>query len=106
MAAAKIGFSNSSLNLYSGRGMKIFKYFVVSLTLLSGTTLSYGQLKSNTVDSRQVSITVAKLLEQAHFTRQKLDSAMSRKVLDTYLESLDYTKLFFTQEDIDKITRK
>jgi carboxyl-terminal processing protease len=86
--------------------MKIFKYLVVSLTLLSGTTLSYGQLKSNTVDSRQVAITVAKLLEQAHFTRQKLDSSMGRKVLDTYLESLDYTKLFFTQEDIDKIHQK
>jgi carboxyl-terminal processing protease len=86
--------------------MKIFKFLVVSLTLLSGTTLSYGQLKSNTVDSRQVAITVAKLLEQAHFTRQKLDSSMGRKVLDTYLESLDYTKLFFTQEDIDKIHQK
>jgi carboxyl-terminal processing protease len=99
-------FSNSSVNLYSGRGMKIFKYLVVSLTLLSVTTQSYGQLKSNTVDSRQVAITVAKLLEQAHFTRQKLDSSTSRKVLDTYLESLDYTKLFFTQEDIDKIHQK
>ena len=86
--------------------MKIFKYLVVSLTLVSVTTLSHGQLKSNTVDSRQVAITVAKLLEQAHFTRQKLDSSMSRKVLDTYLESLDYTKLFFTQEDIDKIHQK
>jgi carboxyl-terminal processing protease len=86
--------------------MKIFKYLVVSLTLLSVTTLSNGQLKSNTVDSRQVAITVAKLLEQAHFTRQKLDSSTSRKVLDTYLESLDYTKLFFTQEDIDKIHQK
>jgi len=106
MAAAKIVFSKSSVNLYSGRGMKIFKYLVVSLTLVSVTTISHGQLKSNTVDSRQVAITVAKLLEQAHFTRQKLDSSMSRKVLDTYLESLDYTKLFFTQEDIDKIHQK
>jgi carboxyl-terminal processing protease len=106
MAAAKIVFSKSSVNLYSGRGMKIFKYLVVSLTLVSVTTLSHGQLKSNTVDSRQVAITVAKLLEQAHFTRQKLDSSMSRKVLDTYLESLDYTKLFFTQEDIDNIHQK
>ncbi len=86
--------------------MKILKYLVVSLTLVSVTTLSHGQLKSNTVDSRQVAITVAKLLEQAHFTRQKLDSSMSRKVLDTYLESLDYTKLFFTQEDIDNIHQK
>jgi carboxyl-terminal processing protease len=86
--------------------MKNLKYLVVSLSLVLVTTLSFGQLKSNTVDSRQVAITVAKLLEQAHFTRQKLDGSMSRKVLDTYLESLDYTKLFFTQEDIDKIHQK
>jgi carboxyl-terminal processing protease len=86
--------------------MKISKYLVVSLSLVLVTTLSFGQLKSNTVDSRQVAITVTKLLEQAHFTRQKLDGSMSRKVLDTYLESLDYTKLFFTQEDIDKIHQK
>jgi carboxyl-terminal processing protease len=99
-------FSNSSVNLYSFRGMKILKYLGVSLSLVSVATLSFGQLKSNTVDSRQVAITVSKLLEQAHFTRQKLDANMSRKVLDTYLETLDYTKLFFTQEDIDKIHQK
>jgi carboxyl-terminal processing protease len=99
-------FSNSSVNLYSFRGMKILKYLGVSLSLVSVVTLSFGQLKSNTVDSRQVAITVSKLLEQAHFTRQKLDANMSRKVLDTYLETLDYTKLFFTQEDIDKIHQK
>jgi carboxyl-terminal processing protease len=105
-AAAKMVFSNSSVNLYSFRGMKILKYLGVSLSLVSVATLSFGQLKSNTVDSRQVAITVSKLLEQAHFTRQKLDANMSRKVLDTYLETLDYTKLFFTQEDIDKIHQK
>jgi carboxyl-terminal processing protease len=31
---------------------------------------------------------------------------MSKRVLDTYLQTLDYTKLFFTQEDIDQIYRK
>src|SRR5258707_3097484 len=101
MAAAKIVFSKSSVNLYSGRGMKIFKYLVVSLTLVSVTTLSQGQLKSNTVDSRQVGITVAKLLEQAHFTPQKLGSSIRRHVLETYLESLAYTRLLFTPDDID-----
>jgi carboxyl-terminal processing protease len=86
--------------------MKKFKYLVVLLSLALVTTISFGQLKSNTVDSRQVAITVSKLLEQAHFTRQKLDASTTRKVLDTYLETLDYTKLFFTQEDVDKIHQK
>jgi carboxyl-terminal processing protease len=86
--------------------MKKFKYLVVLLSLALVTTITFGQLKSNTVDSRQVAITVSKLLEQAHFTRQKLDASTTRKVLDTYLETLDYTKLFFTQEDVDKIHQK
>jgi carboxyl-terminal processing protease len=62
--------------------------------------------QASSVDPRQVTITVAKLLEQGHYSRQKLDAAMSKKVLDTYLQTLDYTKLFFTQEDIDQIYRK
>src|ERR1700745_4537794 len=31
---------------------------------------------------------------------------MSKRILETYLENLDYNKLFFTQEDIDQITQK
>jgi hypothetical protein len=31
---------------------------------------------------------------------------MSERILETYLESLDYNRLFFTQEDIDQIIKK
>ncbi|MGA8660513.1 MAG: carboxy terminal-processing peptidase [Chthoniobacterales bacterium] len=62
--------------------------------------------KAGGADPRQVAITVGKLLEQGHYTKQKLDDQLSAKVLDTYLENLDYTKLFFTQEDIDQIHQK
>ena len=31
---------------------------------------------------------------------------MSKRILETYLENLDYSKLFFTQEDIDQFTQK
>lgn len=62
--------------------------------------------KAGGADPRQVAITVAKLLEQGHYTKQKLDDQISAKVLNTYLENLDYTKLFFTQEDIDQINQK
>jgi Peptidase family S41/Tail specific protease N-terminal domain len=34
------------------------------------------------------------------YTQRKLDSDMAKQILETYLESLDYDKLFFTQEDI------
>ncbi len=31
---------------------------------------------------------------------------MSKRILETYLENLDYNKLFFTQEDVDQFTQK
>jgi carboxyl-terminal processing protease len=86
--------------------MKITRTAFLGLSLLFATNCSIGQLKQSSADSRQIAITVARLLEQAHYSRQKLDDAMARKILDTYLEDLDYTKLFFTQADIDEIYRK
>ncbi|HEY0793298.1 MAG TPA: carboxy terminal-processing peptidase [Chthoniobacterales bacterium] len=62
--------------------------------------------KISVADSRQVAATVVKLMEQGHYSRQKLDNAMAQKVLDTYLNNLDYNRLFFTQEDIAEIKQK
>lgn len=53
----------------------------------------------------QVSIYVAQMLERGHLTRQPLDGAMSRKLLDNYLQSLDYNRMFFTQQDVDMLYR-
>ena len=55
------------------------------------------------VDLHAVEATVGQILEQDHYTQRKLDSNMAKQVLETYLEILDYNKLFFTQEDIDQI---
>jgi carboxyl-terminal processing protease len=86
--------------------MKITSVAFLGLSVLCATNCSIGQLKQSSADSRQIAITVARLLEQAHYSRQKLDDGMAKKILDTYLEDLDYTKLFFTQEDIDGIYHK
>src|SRR5258708_18975522 len=53
-----------------------------------------------------VAMSVGRLLEEGHYTRQKLNEEVSRKFLQTYLEMLDYSHLFFTQEDVDAITAK
>ncbi len=47
--------------------------------------------------------TVGQILEQAEYTQHKFDAGMGKQILETYLESLDLNKLFFTQEDIDQI---
>src|SRR5215216_4719251 len=53
-----------------------------------------------------VAMSVGRLLEEGHYTRQKLNEEVSKKFLQTYLEMLDFSHLFFTQEDVDTITSK
>ena len=51
-------------------------------------------------------MSVGRLLEEGHYTRQKLNEDVSKKFLQTYLEMLDFSHLFFTQKDIDELTAK
>jgi carboxyl-terminal processing protease len=51
-------------------------------------------------------MSVGRLLEEGHYTRQKLNEEVSKKFLQTYLEMLDFSHLFFTQQDVDEITAK
>src|SRR5881398_2077414 len=53
-----------------------------------------------------IAISVGRLLEEGHYTRQKLNEEVSRKFLLSYLELLDFSHLFFTQQDIDAVTAK
>ncbi len=53
-----------------------------------------------------VAMSVGRLLEEGQYTRQKLNEEVSKKFLQTYLEMLDFSHLFFTQEDVDAITAK
>jgi carboxyl-terminal processing protease len=51
-------------------------------------------------------MSVGRLLEEGHYTRQKLNEEVSKKFLQTYLEMLDFSHLFFTQKDIDELNAK
>src|SRR5438309_3115209 len=53
-----------------------------------------------------IAMSVGRLLEEGHYTRQKLNDEISKKFLQTYLELLDYSHLFFTQKDIDELSAK
>src|SRR5207245_10772365 len=50
-----------------------------------------------------IAMSVGRLLEEGHYTRQKLNEAVSRKFLQTYLEMLDFSHLFVTQKDVDDL---
>ena len=57
-------------------------------------------------DTEQICVSVGRLLEEGHYTHQPLNDEMSRKFLRTYLELLDYSHLFFTQQDVDALNAK
>ncbi len=56
---------------------------------------------STVAEQSRVCSGVGLLLEQGHYSRHKLDEAMSRQLLRNYIDELDYEHLFFTQKDID-----
>src|SRR6202011_1835479 len=97
------GISHGSLR--AAQCMKTIRIVTVTTLICLTAAYAFAENKSSTADPRQVAITVGRLLEQGHYSRQRLDARMSRKVLDSYLQNLDYNKLFFTQEDIDKVVR-
>jgi carboxyl-terminal processing protease len=53
-----------------------------------------------------IAMSVGRLLEEGHYTRQKLNEEVSKKFLQTYLEMLDFSHLFFTQNDVDELIAK
>src|SRR2546430_4286189 len=53
-----------------------------------------------------IAMSVGRLLEEGHYTKQKLNEDVSRKFLQTYLEMLDFSHLFFTQKDVDELNAK
>ncbi len=57
-------------------------------------------------DAGNVTTSVGRLLEEGHYTHQALNDDVSKKFLKTYLELLDFSHLFFTQQDVDMLTSK
>src|SRR6266699_4787841 len=53
-----------------------------------------------------IAMSVGRLLEEGNYTRQKLNEEVSNKFLQTYLEMLDFSHLFFTQKDVDELNTK
>ncbi len=72
-------------------------------SLLSLTAAAPVQAKS---DLEQVEVSVGRLLEEGHYTHQPLNDEISKKFLRTYLELLDFSHLFFTQQDVDALYAK
>ncbi len=80
--------------------MKFSLPLAVGCSLLLSVPLTACRA-ADTPDAGQIAVSVAKALEKLHYTAHPLDNSISAKLLKTYIETLDYNKLFFTQQDID-----
>src|ERR1044071_3414142 len=81
-----------------------FRTLALPVVLLT-FALASPQIRAKS-DAEQVAVSVGRLLEEGHYTHQPLNDEVSRKFLRTYLEILDFSHLFFTQQDIDMLTAK
>src|SRR5437870_1427112 len=85
--------------------MKLRFPLLSAITAVSLITATPQALQAKS-DSEQICVSVGRLLEEGHYTHQQLNDEMSKKVLRSYLELLDFSHLFFTQQDIDAMTAK
>jgi carboxyl-terminal processing protease len=86
--------------------MKCSHILLAAVLFYPGIACVVAEEGTDPVDLHAVEATVGQLLEQDHYTQRKLDAKVAKQILETYLESLDYNKLFFTQEDIDQISNE
>lgn len=87
--------------------MNFASVFRAALPVVLAATFARGGFAADTTaDQSQVAVAVARWLEQAHYSREKIDDDLSRKLLTTYLEALDYNHLYFTQGDVSEFEQK
>ena len=84
--------------------MTLSKLRIVITVAILGALLSSAPAKEP--DQGQIALSVARLLEQGHYTQTKLGDATSARVLERYLQDLDYSKLFFLESDVAEFRQK
>src|SRR5713101_5747372 len=84
--------------------MKAFRRSLAYCAILLTATIAVPPAVATSKET--IAMSVGRLLEEGHYTRQKLNEEISKKFLQTYLELLDYSHLFFTQKDVDELNAK
>lgn len=85
----------------AGHGAGIFALVLFILILTRPLEAAPSPLAPLKEYTRQC-ISIARALEQAHFTGKKLDTAMASQVFDRYIKHLDPAKHLLTREDLDE----
>jgi carboxyl-terminal processing protease len=81
------------------------RLLITGLTLALLTTGATA-VSFTTNQSLWITRTVAQILDQHHFLRQRLDDDISRKHLSFMVNRLDYFHMFFRQTDVDEFGKE
>ncbi|MFK7899408.1 MAG: carboxy terminal-processing peptidase [Cyclobacteriaceae bacterium] len=87
--------------------MKISKRKINILFIIASFTILISCFSfRNSSDKRAVVLQlVTQALEKEHYSDRKLDDEFSKHVFKSFINSLDYSKSFFTQKDIQKLKK-
>ncbi len=77
-----------------------------TLAITAASALSCTSTSQASPDYDKIGKQFSILLQNGHFSRKGFDSEMYKKFFEHYLDTLDPARLYFTQEDVDKLRKK
>ena len=80
------------------------KYLVISILVAFTAPLSQAAIETTREQTWTLRALITEL-EDTHFVDKRYNDAMSRAHLETYLERLDPSRLYFTQSDVDDFAK-
>jgi len=78
----------------------------LSLVVASLAAISLAVPSRAETNFGQVAMHVAYMLQSQHYSHRDFDDELSAKLLENYLNLLDFRHIFFTQEDVDSLKSK
>ena len=78
--------------------------FAVTISHAQDSTTA-NQSSSDKLISKTVSRIVAKLMQDDHLSKRKLDDTISTRAFEMFIKNLDPTKSYFLQSDIDEFSK-
>jgi carboxyl-terminal processing protease len=91
-------FSNHSAHPHR---FKVMSWFKNALCATLAATLACSA-SAQRADFNEVGRQMAIMLQNSHFARLPFNEELSRRFLDDYLRDLDFQRLYFTQQDVDR----
>lgn len=80
--------------------MRFRKIAIIAIICFVAALITALSLQDSTRKEKVVIATIFEILKSFHYDPQSLDDKFSERMFTLYLKSLDYNKMYFTQEEI------